>query len=61
MSGPPEESASFFVRFAGVSGSASLALRLRGAFGGLGWGIKVEDAVETKPRMAPLVLGGMVR
>lgn len=61
MGGSPEESASFFVRFAGVSGAASLAFRLRGALGGLAWGIKAEEVVETKAREAPLVLGGMVR
>lgn len=61
MSGSPEESASFFVRFIGVSGATSLALRLRGALGGLAGGIAAEDAVEIKAREAPLVLGGMVR
>lgn len=61
MGGSPEESASFFVRFVGVSGAASLAFRLRGALGGLAWGIKAEEVVETKAREAPLVLGGMVR
>jgi hypothetical protein len=36
----------------GVSGVSSLALRLRGALGGLAWGIEAEDAVETKAREA---------
>ena len=57
MSRSSEESASFFVRFVGVPWGCALALRLRGAFAGLGWDIKAEEAVETKARRAPLVLG----
>ena len=61
--GSPEESVSFFVRFGagvGVSEAASLALRLRGVLRALAWGAEAEDAVETKAREAPLVLGGII-
>lgn len=62
--GSSEQSLSFFIRFGagtGVSGVASLALRLRGVLRGLAGGIEAEDTAEAKAREAPLVLGGIER